>query len=165
MKGILKVDHAQMPELQPGIYTMSLKSGNVKIEMAGPEKNISALLPAMPGPKGGVLVLGNRLDMSKIARLIPKQSSSYDRSSALKIESPNFHGIFPKGKSNEESPGKVIKPDLQSKNLSISDSAKKPFNSSLRKVLGTPLPKVKGKTSISLPSTPRFKSNFVKSKF
>lgn len=147
---------------------MSVKGGSVKIDLLSSEKSISAVLPTMPGPRGGVVILGNRFDLSKIVKGTSKSvvSSPEKSSSPRATDSPTFCGIFPR-KHNEESPSKQLKPDLQPKiTTSISDTLRKSSSSSLRKVLGTSLPRVKGRSSISSPSgVSRFKTSLGKSRF
>lgn len=156
----MKIDHAQMPELQSGLYKMSLKAGIVKVDSVNSERPISATLPAMPGPKGGVLILGNKFDLSKISKSSPKIATSPDKSGILRNEqSPAFRGIYPK---NDIS--KVAKPDFQ-KSFSASDNLKKPGNS-LRRALGPSLPRTKGRTPITTPTAvSRMKTNFMKGEY
>lgn len=66
-KGLLKVDHSQMAEMQSGIYRMKLEGDTARVDLLSNDKSLSVTLPAVPGPKGGVLVLSDRLDASKIA--------------------------------------------------------------------------------------------------
>lgn len=145
---------------------MSVKGGTVKVDLLPNDKNISAVLPTMPGPKGGVLILSNRFDLSKISKVSPKVLLSPEKVAIPKIESPAFRGIFPKNKVPEENSAKVQKPDFHSRSLSISDNVKKPVSSSLRKVLGGSLSRGKGRNNISSPSgISRFKPNYVKSTY
>lgn len=158
-----------MPELVSGLYKMSVKGGSAKIDLLSAEKSVTAVLPTMPGPRGGVVVLGNRFDLSKIVKGTSKSvvSSPEKSSSPRGTDSPTFCGIFPR-KHGEESPSKqLLKPDLQPKiTTSISDTLKKSTNTSLRKVLGTSLPRGKGRSSISSPSgVSRFKTTLGKSRF
>lgn len=90
-KGVLKIDHSQIPELQSGIYKMSVKSGVVKIESVIGERTISAALPTMPGPKGGVLILGTRFDLSRVSRGTPTKPTAVAAASAA--TSPMATGI------------------------------------------------------------------------
>lgn len=149
-----------MPDLQTGIYKMSLKGGVVKVDSVGKDRTISATLPAMPGPKGGVLILGNRFDLSRVSKASPKATASPEKTPVLRNDqSPAFRGIYPKTE-----PPKIAKPDFQ-KSFSAGDSAKKPVNS-LRKVLGGPLPRAKGKTSITTPtSVSRLKPSYGKGEY
>lgn len=143
-----------MPEIQSGIYKMSVKGSTVKIDSIAIDRQISSTLPTPPGPKGGVLILGNRYDVSKVSKASPKLLASPD-----KAASPAFRGVFPKA----EIP-KVSKPDFQ-KTFSPIDSAKKPVNS-LRKVLGGPLPRGRARTSLpSQGNLSRSKSSFVKGEY
>ncbi|XP_065220425.1 uncharacterized protein Chro isoform X2 [Planococcus citri] len=151
-RGILKVDHAQMPEIQSGIYKMSVKGASVKIDSVAIDRQISGILPTPPGPKGGVLILGNRLDVSKVSKASPKLIGG----SPDKSQSPAFRGVYPR----TEIP-KVSKPDFQ-KTFSPIDNVKKPVNS-LRKVLGGPIPRGRSKTSLPAPgNVSRLKNSFVK---
>lgn len=157
-----------MPELVSGLYKMTVKGGSAKIDLLSSEKSLSAVLPTMPGPKGGVVILGNRFDLSRIVKGAPKSVvSSPEKASSPRItDSPTFCGIFPR-KHVEDSPVKQLKPDLQPKvTTSISDSLKKSSSTSLRKVSGTSLPRGKGRSSISSPlGVSRFKTSLGKSMF
>lgn len=160
------MDHSQLPELVAGIYkmTLSAKGTSAKIDLLNGEKQLSAILLTMPGPKGGVIVLSNRFDLSKIIKPKPANAEKTTVTTA-KVESPAFRGIFPKSKVVEDSPGKFLKPDFQSKTVNAVDSAKKPVNSSLRKMFGTTLPRGKGRTNINSPTgISKFKPSYTKSK-
>ena len=151
------MDHSQLPELVAGIYkmTLSAKGTSAKIDLLSAEKQLSAILITMPGPRGGVIVLSNRFDLSKVVE--PKAVNS-DKTTvnAAKVESPAFRGIFPKNKVIDDSPSKLSKPDFHSKTANAFDSAKKPLNSSLRKTFGslgsTPMPRVKRRTNMNSPT-------------
>lgn len=152
----------------PGIYKMSVNGSSIKIDLLANDKSLTAILPVMPGPKGGVVILGNMYDSSKIVKISTNVQSSPERIASPKLENPAFRGIFLKNKLPDDNATKVLKPDFSSANkvLNTPDSSKKPVNSSLRKVIGTSLPKGKGKISINSPiGISRFRSNFVKSKY
>lgn len=164
----MKIDHSQTPDLLPGIYKMSVSGNTIKIDLQSHDKSLAAVLPVMPGPKGGVLILGSKYDSSKIVEAAPKVQSNPEKTTISRIESPAFRGIFPKNKNPEDSPTKVSRPDLCStgKLANSYDVSKKLTNSSLRKVLGPTLPKGKGKTNISTSAgVSRLKSTLIKSEF
>lgn len=165
-KGILRIDHSQTPDLLPGIYKMSVSGNTIKIDLQSHDKSLAAVLPVMPGPKGGVLILGSKYDSSKIVEAAPKVQSNPEKMAISRVESPVFRGIFPKNKNLEDSPTKISRPDFcsASKLANSYDVSKKLTNSSLRKVLGSTLSKGKGRMNISTSvGVPRLKSTLIKS--
>ena len=128
--------------------TLAATGTSAKIDLLNGEKQLSAILLTMPGPRGGVIVLSNRFDASKIVP--PKPVNSVN---ATKVDSPAFRGIFPKNKLLEDSPSRAVKADFNAKTTNVVDNSKNRPKSALRNVLGSTIqPRIKGRTSVNSPT-------------